>query len=255
MLPTFPVGTADKRKNGRACKTLPKAAEQAEQRNKCAFCSVALRSALRHNNKKGSDLLIGYKADGAEVYQNGQNGATITWYHRDVLPGQLFGRVNGVPFVADPFINNKGFVPMFVRKKCANKNGTTSVKWVFEHPTEFVNAIKKAFMAHKIRLYSWKCHVDGLAASKIAAESETEQRQKIRQERAKDRELRSIQANKEVAGHKPSKHTKAFRGKNNASLPSEYVGLSRQNYGERIDFGNIVRPMNASLASYMDGVH
>nr|DAW52942.1 MAG TPA: hypothetical protein [Bacteriophage sp.] len=52
MLPTFPIGTADKRKNSRACKTLPKAAEQAEQRNKCAFCSVALRSALQHNSTK-----------------------------------------------------------------------------------------------------------------------------------------------------------------------------------------------------------
>lgn len=199
--------------------------------------------------------MIGYKADGAEVYQNGQNGDTITWYHKDVLPGQLFGRVNGIPFIADPFINNKGFVPMFIRNKCTNKNGTTSVKWVFEHPAEFVNAIKKAFMAHKIRLYSWKCHVDGLAASKIAAESETEQRHKIRKKRAENRELRSMQANKEVAGHKPSKHTKAFRGKNNACLSAEYVDLSRQNYGESIDFGNTVLPMNASLASYMDGVH
>ncbi|MFQ9889011.1 MAG: hypothetical protein ACLRWM_00125 [Streptococcus sp.] len=167
MLPAFPVGTADKRKNGRACKTLPKAAEQAEQRNKCAFCSVALRSALRHNNKKGSDLLIGYKADGAEVYQNGQNGAAITWYHRDVLPGQLFGRVNGVPFVADPFINNKGFVPMFVRKKCANKNGTTSVKWVFEHPTEFVNAIKKRLWLTKSGFIAGSVMLTGLLRPKL----------------------------------------------------------------------------------------
>lgn len=199
--------------------------------------------------------MIGYKSDGAEVYQNGQNGDTITWYHKDVLPNQLFGRVNGVPFVADSFINNKSFVPMFVRKKCTNKNGTTSVKWVFEHPAEFVNAIKKAFMLHKIRLYSWKCHVDGLTAFKIAAESETEQRQKIRQERAKNRELRSMQANKEVAGHKPSKHTKAFRGRKDASLPSEYIDISRQNYGESIDFGGKIREMNAELASYMDGIH
>ena len=195
--------------------------------------------------------MIGYKADGAEVYQNGANGTNITWYHKAVKPTQLFGRVNGVPFVADPFINNKGFVPMFVRKKCVNPNGTMSVKWLFEHPTEIVDVIKKAFVEHKIQLYSWKAHVDGLVASKMAEDAKAEQRQR----RVEACEMRSMQSNREFAGHKPNKHTKAFRGPRHVALSAEYVDISRQNYGEEIDFGNKVRPMTASVASYMDGVH
>lgn len=190
--------------------------------------------------------MTGYKADGAEVYQNGAHTA-ITWYHKTVKPTQLFGRVNGVPFIADPFINNKGFVPMFIRKKCENN----SVKWVFEHPAEIVDAIKRAFVEHKIQLYSWKAHVDGLVASKIAEDSKAEQRKK----RVEAREMRSMQSNKKFAGHKPSKHTKSFRGPRYVALSTEYVDISRQNYGEEIDFGNKVRPMTASVASYMDGVH
>lgn len=194
--------------------------------------------------------MTGYKDKTGEVYQNGSHVA-IKWYHRDVLPGQLFGRVNGMPFVADPFINGNGFVPMFVRRKCVNQNGTESVKWVFEHPEATVNAIKNAFMCKKIRLYSWKYHIDAITASKISAEREAE----CRQRRIEASEMRSMQSNKEAAGHKPQRRTKAFRGRKNASLSAEYVDLSRQNYGEAIDFGNTVRPMSASLASYMDGIH
>ena len=191
--------------------------------------------------------MTGYKADGVEVYQNGAHTA-IKWYHKTVNPTQLFGRVDGVPFVADPYINNKGFVPMFIRKKCVNPNGTVSVKWMFEHPIKFVNAVKAAFVAHSIQLYSWKCHVDAITASKITEENK-------RVERVEKREMRQMQRNADTAGHKPSKHTKAFRGKKYASLDESYVELSRFTYGDEIDFGSKVRQMNASLASYMDGVH
>lgn len=150
--------------------------------------------------------MIGYKAVGAEVYQNGANGTAITWYHKTVKPTQLFGRVNGVPFIADPYINSKDFVPMFIRKKCVNKDGSESTKWVFEHPIEIVDAIKKAFVEHKIQLYSWKAHVDWLIASKMLEESEAEKRVK----HIEKCEMHSAYTNREAAERKPSKHIRKF---------------------------------------------
>ena len=181
----------------------------------------------------------GYREPTGEVYQNTSQNS-FTWYHKEVKPYQIFGRCDGIPFIASPYIAPKtGFIPMFVRN--------SEKKWMFEHPGKFVNLICNAFRSKQITLYNWTKTVNARAVAYLEAE---QKRTKAEEKKV----IRQSAENRDTAVHKPAKHTNAFRGKD-PTVSYEYVDVSRKHYGTEIDFGGYFKPMNAMTASYMDGVH
>lgn len=185
----------------------------------------------------------GYKNRMGEVYQNNTN-TIMVWYHRQVEPGQIFGRVNGTPFITDPFISNKGFMPMMIRTVSLYQNGNKHVKWVFEHPENAVRLIVMAFKARKVRLFNWESHVNGLTAIHCVKPEPAELSEK--------RDLRMAAKNSGVGG-KVSHRTKAFRSKE--YFDAEYVKASKTLYGKSVEIGGKHRKMTGSVASYIDGAY
>ena len=189
----------------------------------------------------------GFKNRSGEVYQN-ESRSSISWYHHEVKEGQIFGRYKGTPFVTDPYINEKGFMPVYIRTVQVYPNGYKNVKWVFEHPADIVNLVCSAHKAGKVRLFDWKSHVDGLAL--VHCINKIENQKKIREERS---DLDRAARNDSVSGRKVSHRTKAFR--KNVGANDEYINASRQLYGDSVEINGKNRIMTAGIASYMDGVY
>jgi hypothetical protein len=123
------------------------------------------------------------------------------------------------------------------------------VKNIYSAMLEYAisQSVKSLANDGKITLTHWNHKAEQRAEMRIV-----ERKNKRKSERKEWQEIRSAQKNRDSAGHKPSKHTKAMRAKPNF-YTAEYNDLSKRIYGESIDMNGTVRRCRNRTAEYMDG--
>lgn len=168
-------------------------------------------------------------------------GSSIDFGKLIVPNGHIYGTINGFDFIAEP-------------KICREYHKIHKVK-VFKNnrvcglpKKDVVNAIVSAIMQNNtLKLSEW----DYAADWEKAVKADTIAREHAAQVR--DRQMiQSAHANRASAGHKPSKHTKAFRPNDNF-FTAEYNDASVRIYGKSIDINGRVRKCTGKTAEFLDG--
>ena len=168
-------------------------------------------------------------------------GSSIDFGKLLVPNGYIYGTINGFDFIAEPKISRKYHK---IHKVNVFKNNH-----VCGLPKkDVVDAIVNTIIQNStLKLSEWDYTADWEKAVKtdIIAREHTAQ--------MRDRQMiKSAQANRASAVHKPNKHTKAFRHNDNY-FTAEYNDASVRIYGKSVDINGRVRKCTGKTAEFLDG--
>lgn len=173
------------------------------------------------------------------VFQN-LSGYSLGWNFTLVPNGCVYGTINGFDFIAEP------------RMCCEYRKIPVQVYqngYVVRHPEKrVIGSIVSAIMQNStLKLSKWDYAVDWEKAVKAdtIAREHTEQVRECKM-------IRSAHANRTSAGHRPSKHTKAFRSNDNF-FTAEYNDASIRIYGKSVDINGRVHKCTGKTAEFLDG--
>lgn len=168
-------------------------------------------------------------------------GSSIDFDKLLVPNGYIYGTINGFNFIAEPKISRK--YHKIHKVKVYKNNHVCGLP-----KKDVINAIISAIMQDStLKLSEWDYATDWEKAVK----ADTTAREHTAQVRERQM-IRSAHANRASAGHKPSKHTKAFRSNDNY-FTAEYNKASVRIYGKSVDINGKVRRCTGKTAEFLDG--
>lgn len=172
----------------------------------------------------------------SKIQQN-NSGYPISWKSFIVPANYVYGAINGFDFVAVPIADRK-FYKVPIVEVCKKTHKISKAKK--DYPVISSAIINAILDCQTVKLLAWDYMADFKKAIKADAE--------VRDHKA----IASAHANRVSAGHKPSKHTKAFRHNDNY-FTAEYNDASVRMYGQSVDINGRVRRCTGKTAEFLDG--